>query len=295
MERVVLSDGLSVSRIVYGMWRLADRNDRSPEEVRAKVDACLSQGITTFDQADVYGDYESEALFGTALKADPSLRGRMEIITKCGINLVTNKVPDRRVKHYDLTREHIFSRVEASLANMGIEQIDLLLLHRPDPLMDPAQTGRALDDLVASGKVGAVGVSNFLPHQFRLLQAHTEARFVTNQIEVSLLRLAPLVNDELAYLQECGLAPMAWSPLGGGALFERAALMERLTAVGDAQGVDATAVAVAWLLKHPARLIPVVGTNALERVKRLGDAMTVELDRQTWFELYEAALGQEVP
>lgn len=298
MERVEIAEGLSLSRIVYGMWRLTDRGaDRSEAAVRGKIDACLDQGITTFDQADIYGDYESQPALGAALKADPSLRERIEIVTKCGIKLKSAKAPDRRVKHYDTSAAHIRQSVDDALRLMGIEHIDLLLIHRPDPLMDHRETGAALDEVVAAGKVRAVGVSNFLRHDWELLQSATENALVTNQIELSLLRPDPFANGEVAFLQERGLPPMAWSPLGGGALFTdaKADLRARLAEIGAGYGVDETAVAIAWLLAHPSRVMPVVGTNDLARIRALSDATRVPLDRETWFELYERALGHAVP
>lgn len=297
MDRVSLTPALSFSRLVYGMWRLADDADRSVNHVRAKVEACLEQGITTFDQADIYGDYESEQVFGALLKDDPSLRGRMEIATKCGIKLLTEKVPGRRVKHYDTSAAHIEASVESSLQNMGIEVIDLLMIHRPDPFMDHAETGAALDGLVTSGKVRTIGVSNFKPHDIALLQSAMKNPIVTNQIEISLLHLDPFTNGDLALCQEKGIMPMAWSPLGGGALFsgERADLTAALDGVANAHGVDASAAALAFLLAHPANIVPVVGTNNLTRIAALSDAFKVAIDRETFFELYSRALGHEVP
>ncbi|MEO1103712.1 MAG: aldo/keto reductase, partial [Pseudomonadota bacterium] len=238
-----------------------------------------------------------EATFGAALKADKSLRERIEIASKCGIMLTTDKVPARRVKHYDTSREHIMTSVENSLSRMGIDTLDVLMVHRPDPLFDAEETGGALDALVESGKVRAVGVSNFRPYDFRLLQSAMHATLVTNQVELSILHTAPLVNGDIAFLQEKRLRPMAWSPLGGGALFapHNAELFAKMKAVGDAAEVDATAVALAFLLAHPSGVLPVVGTNNLSRIAALSDAFKVRLDRETWFELYEQSLGHEVP
>lgn len=296
-DRVDLSPELSLSRLVYGMWRIGDDKDTSPAHVQAKVEACLAQGITTMDQADIYGGYTAEAIFGGALKAAPHLRDKLEIVTKCGILVGAGRHSAVRVKHYDTTAEHINASVEASLRDMGTDRIDLLLIHRPDPLMDPDETGPALDALVASGKVRAVGVSNFRPWDYQLLQSSMETTLVTNQIEMSLVAPEAFTNGDLAFLQERMIPPMAWSPLGGGKLFDgsRPALMAALERIGAEQGVDASAVAVAWLLRHPARILPVLGTNSLERIRAIGHAEKVELDRQTWFELYTHAIGHEVP
>jgi Predicted oxidoreductase len=295
IDRVALSPELELSRLVYGMWRIGDDADTSPRHVQAKIEACLEQGITTMDHADIYGGYTAEAIFGAALKQAPQLRDQMEIVTKCGIVAPAGRHSAVRGKHYDTSAEHINASVEASLRDLAVDHIDLLLIHRPDPFMDPDVTGPALDALVASGKVRAVGVSNFRPWDFSLLQSSMESELVTNQIEMSLMETSAFTNGDLAYLQERAIAPMAWSPLGGGSLFKNAGLMSILEGVAGEQGVDATAVAVAWLLAHPAGILPVLGTNNLDRIRKIGDAARVTIDRQTWFELYSAAIGKDVP
>ncbi|WP_127559454.1 aldo/keto reductase [Nioella ostreopsis] len=296
-ERLSLSGQLDISRLVYGMWRVADDADTSPAHVQAKIEACLSQGITTMDQADIYGDYGAEAVMGAALKAAPALRDKIEIVTKCDIVAPIGKYSDARVKYYDTSAAHITASVEASLSNMATDRIDLLLIHRPDPLMDHHETGAALDALVASGKVRAVGVSNFKLHDWTLLQSAMKTPLCTNQIEASVLHFAPFIDGDIAWMQERAIRPMAWSPLGGGRLFgeDGAAVRAVLDRIAAEQGVDATAVAVAWLLAHPAKLAPVMGTNNLDRIRAISDAARVEMDRETWFEILTAAWGQEVP
>jgi predicted oxidoreductase len=297
MDRIQLSPELNLSRLVYGMWRIGDDPDTSPKHVQAKIEACLAQGITTMDHADIYGGYTAEAIFGAALKAAPSLRDKLEIVTKCGIVAPTGRHSAVRGKHYDTSAAHINASVEASLHDLATDHIDLLLIHRPDPFMDPDETGPALDALVESGKVRAVGVSNFRPWDYSLLQSSMESTLVTNQIEMSLLAAEAFTNGDLAFLQERMISPMAWSPLGGGSLFkpENAAVMKVLERIAGEQDVDATAVALAWLLAHPANILPVLGTNNIARITASADAMKVKIDRQTWFELYTAALGKQVP
>ena len=295
MERVSLTENLSLSRIIYGMWRVADDTDTSPAHVEAKINAALDQGITTFDQADIYGGYTAEAVFGGALKANPSLRERMEIVSKCDIVVDAGRHAGARVKHYDTSKAHIEASVDASLVDMGIDHIDLLLIHRPDPFMDHLETGAALDAVVASGKVGAVGVSNFRPWDWDLLQSAMTNKLVTNQIELSLAEISPFTNGDLAFHQRLGTHLMAWSPLGGGSLMTgTGAASKALDKVAADQGVDRAAVAVAFLLAHPAKILPVMGTNNIDRIKGISDALKVNMDRQTWFLLYEAALGREV-
>jgi len=295
MDRIALGP-VSLSRIVYGMWRLADDPDTSPAHVQAKIEACLSQGITSMDQADIYGGYTAEAVLGGALRAAPGLRDRIEIVTKCGIVAPEGRHAGASVKHYDTSAAHITASLDSSLREMGTDRVDLLLIHRPDPLIDAEETGRALDGLVASGKVRAVGVSNFRPWDMRLLQSAMTERLVTNQIELSLGALDPFVNGDIAHLQEHHIPPMAWSPLAGGQLLATAPqpLRELLADLAQASGTDWSAVAVAWLLHHPARILPVLGTNDPGRIARASQAFDVPMDRQTWFRLYSAALDREV-
>ena len=296
MERIALAPELEFSRIAYGFWRLGDDLDRSEAHVRAKIKACLDQGITTFDQADIYGGYTSEAILGQALRSDPGLRAQMEIVTKCGIVAPEGRHRSAKGKSYNTSGTHILASVDASLRDMGIDHIDLLLIHRPDPFMDHIETGAVLDELVASGKVRHVGVSNFRPRDWELLQSGLRTPLVTNQIEISLAEPRSLTNGDLAFHQRHGHRVMAWSPLGGGKLMtERSAPGVLGDEIAAACGVDRAAVALAFLLAHPAGIVPVAGTNSLDRIARLSDAMKVQLDREDWFRLYTAALGQEVP
>jgi len=296
MERLQVVQGLEFSQLVYGMWRLADDSDTSVRHVDAKIRAALDQGITTFDQADIYGGYTAEDVMGAALKASPPLRQQMEIVTKCDIVIDAGRHTGARVKHYDTTRTHINESVNQSLIAMGTDVIDVLLIHRPDPLMDHFETGEALDALVDSGKVRAVGVSNFRPWDWNLLQSAMRHPLVINQIELSLKEISPFTNGDLAFHQQHGHVVMAWSPLGGGDLMTGTGeLATRLDVIAKRYEVDRAAVATAFLLAHPAKISPVMGTNNLERISALADAGKVSLDRQDWFFLYEAALGGEVP
>jgi predicted oxidoreductase len=295
MERISLNKEVSLSRIVYGMWRLGDDEYTNPEHVRAKIDASLDQGITSFDQADIYGGYQAEEILGNALSGS-ALRNKMEIVTKCDIIAPVGRYADARVKYYDTSRDHIMASVDHSLRLMGIDHIDLLLIHRPDPLMDHHETGAALDEVIASGKVRSVGVSNFRPYDWELLQSAMKNQLVTNQIELSVLAHGSFVNGDVAFHQRIGTPLMAWSPLAGGALFsgDHPDVMSALSKVASENNVDETAVAIAWLLAHPSRILPVLGTNSLERIKGMSDALDVKMDRQTWYEIYTAALGREV-
>jgi predicted oxidoreductase len=293
MERINLTPDLSLSRMIYGMWRLGDVDDTSPKTVQAKIEACLEQGITTMDQADIYGGYLAEEIMGAGLTQ--AIKDQIEVVTKCDILVPAGRYSDVPGKYYDTSRAHILASVDHSLRLMGIDKIDILLIHRPDPLMDHHETGAALDEVVASGKVRAVGVSNFKLHDWTLLQSAMKSQLVTNQIEMSLGAHDAFTNGDLAYLQERSVAPMAWSPLGGGALMtENTPLTAVMEEVANANSVDRAAVAVAWLLAHPAKIMPVMGTNNINRIRGFSDAFNVDMPRTTWFKLYEAALGHEV-
>ena len=295
MQRTKISSSLTMSRLVYGMWRLDDDQDTSPEHVRNKISSCLHQGITSFDQADIYGGYEAEEILGNALKGS-HLRKEMEIVTKCDIVAPVGRYKSARVKYYDTSRDHILKSVDASLKLMGIDYIDLLLLHRPDPLMDHFETGAALDEIIASGKVRNVGVSNFKPWDWNLLQAAMKNKLVTNQIELSVLAHEGFTNGDVAFHQTHNTPIMAWSPLAGGDLFLKSneKLLNSLSNIADTFGVEPSTVAVAWLLAHPANILPVLGTNSLSRIETISQALDIKLDRQTWFEIYTTALGREV-
>ena len=297
MERISLTDDVSLSRIVYGMWRLGDDADTSPAHVQAKIEACLAQDITTMDQADIYGGYMAEEILGDALRAAPALRDSIEIVTKCDIVAPIGRHEAARVKYYDTGRAHITQSVEDSLRLMGIDTIDLLLIHRPDPLMDHHETGATLDDLVASGKVRSVGVSNFRPWDWDLLQSAMTTRLATNQIEISVLANQPFTNGDIAFLQRHDIPPMAWSPLAGGALFapKNKSIHDRLAAIAARYDSDVTSLVVAWLMAHPVRIMPVMGTNSLGRITRFGAAAGISVDRETWYEIYTIVLGDEVP
>jgi predicted oxidoreductase len=286
------------SRIVYGAWRMNEGSDNSPNKALEKILACLDIGITTFDHADIYGNYSCETLFGAALRLNPSIKERIQIVTKCGVMLKSDKYPERHVKYYDTSPMHIRSSVDASLARLGIDVIDVLLIHRPDPFMDASATGACLDELVKEGKIRAAGASNFKIWDWDLLQSHMQTKLVTNQIEVSLLAREALTDGTLSHAQTVQAMPMAWSPLGGGILLGDHPIANRvrpvLERIANDHHVEIDAVAVAWLLAHPSRILPIMGTNHLPRIARLGDALKVNMLRESWFELLQLASSQEV-
>lgn len=303
MKRITLPNGQQLSQMVYGVWRLSEAADTSVNANLARIDSCLAQGITTFDHADIYGDYRCEALFGDAVRARPSLRDQIEVVTKTDIMLLSKQWPNTRVKHYDTSPAHVTASVDRSLQRIGVDVIDLMLIHRPDPLCDVGALGACLDNLIDTGKVRGVGVSNYMPWDIDLLQSRMKHRLQTNQIELGLLHTAPFVNGQIAHAQQHAMPIMAWSPLGGGRLHTDASaegtaaarLTHKLGELAKASGTDVTAVAIAWLMHHPVGVFPVMGSNQTARIDSFAQAYEVKMDRQTWFELYELANGHAVP
>lgn len=287
------------SPIIAGLWRLA-KWSMSAEALASWTSDVVDQGVDTFDLADIYGSYTCEGLFGAALRAAPGLRDRLRIVTKCGIKVVSPARPAHTRHAYDTSRAHIVSSVEASLRALGTDRVEVLLLHRQDPLMDPAEVASAFDQLETSGKVRAFGVSNFTPSHFAMLAAHVRQPLVTNQVEASVLRLDPIHDGTFDQCLERRIHPMAWSPLGGGRLFTGQApevlrVRTALQAVADQRGVALETVAYAFLLRHPSRPYPITGTQRLDRIVAAVAAVDLELTREAWFDLYCAAKGSPLP
>jgi predicted oxidoreductase len=287
---------------VLGAWRLADHAERtSPEAITGLVETSLAEGITTVDHADIYGNYAVEETFGRALGGQSALRGRLELVSKCGIKLLSPERPEHRLKTYDTSREHITESVHASLRNLRTDYLDVLLIHRPDPLMNADEMAEAFTALRQAGKVKHFGVSNFTPSQFALIQSRLDFPMVTNQIEFSVLYLSPLYDGTLDQCQQLRVPPMAWSPLAGGKLFTNTD--ERSTKTGlalqkvgeELGGASVEQVALSWIMKHPANAMPVLGTGRPERIRESAQAASLQLSRDQWFEILAASAGQEVP
>jgi len=293
-------NGPSFSRLVHGLWRLAGWG-KDTRQVRALIDCCLERGITTFDHADIYGDYTCEQLFGEALAEAAIDRASIQFVTKCGIKLISRRRPNHRTKSYDTSAAHITASVENSLRSLRTDYIDLLLIHRPDPLMDPAEVNEAFVALKEAGKVRHFGVSNFLPSQFDLLAARLDVPLVTNQIEYSVMCLEAHADGTVDQCQRLDVRPMAWSPLGGGRLFHEESeqaerLRETLGRIGhQVGGASIDQVALAWVLMHPARFLPVLGTGNASRIRKAVEALEITLSREQWFEIWIASTGRDVP
>ncbi|WP_370459681.1 aldo/keto reductase family oxidoreductase [Aquitalea sp. LB_tupeE] len=276
-----------------GLWRLHDWNF-STAELANWIEHAIQLGITTFDHADLYGGFRCEALFGQWLKANPGQREHIQLVSKCGIK-PADASRGWQVKHYDSSRAHILASVDASLQNLGTDYLDLLLIHRPDPLMNPDEVADTFASLRQSGKVRHFGVSNFSPSQFALLSSRTV--LLTNQVEASLLHTAPLFDGRFDQCLQAGIRPMVWSPLAGGRLLQtdaRTQLHATLLRIASELGVSPATLALAWLLRHPARPIPISGSRRLASLDEAAAACRLQLDRQHWFALLEAAHGQPV-
>ena len=296
------ASGLSCFPIAYGLWRFAGTDVATG---RAKVEAALEAGIDLFDHADIYGCDgggsfgDAELLFGKVLAEAPELRDRMTIASKGGIVL---GLP------YDSSARWIRQACEDSLRRLQVDTIDLYQIHRPDFLGHPAELARVLTELRDAGKIRHVGVSNYTTSQFRALQAHLSFPIATHQPELSCWAHAPLRDGILDQCMELGVTPLAWSPLAGGRLFRDpqsaatadeqsrlADLQSVLDEVATAQGVSRTAVALAWLLAHPAGVVPIIGTQRIDRIQDSMTALKVTLDRPTWNRILIAAQGEPLP
>ncbi len=290
----IAPDGPEFSRISLGMWRLAGWN-MTPQERLAFIEQALELGITTIDHADIYG---SEAPFGEALALSPGLRDKLEIVTKCAIVPLRQPQTVTRAPHYDTGRKHIVAQAEASLRLLGIATIDVLLLHRPDPLMDADEVAEAFAQLKKDGKVKHFGVSNFTPSQFELLASRTP--LVTNQVELSPMFLDPLHDGTLDQCQRLRIAPMIWSALAGGRLFSKDTeqaqmLRETLKGLAAQYGVSPTTIAYAWVLQHPSKPVVITGSRRIEAAREAVAAVSITLAREHWFAIWTASNGQNVP
>ncbi len=300
MSKIKLTTNFEVSRIVHGHWRLADWHLNNQEIIKL-IEQSIELGITTFDHADIYGNYSCEKLFGDAIALKPALRKEIQLITKCGIKLTSDKFPSRKLNHYDYSFNHIISSVENSLKNLKTNYIELLLLHRPSPFFNPEEVAKAFEVLKKSGKVLHFGVSNFTPQQFEMLNTYTDEKLVTNQVEISPLCLEHFDNGNIDYFLQKKINPMAWSPLAGGQLLNPTTEKEQrifntLTKIANNLNIDSIDTLIyAWLLKHPAGIIPVVGTHKIERIKNAVAASEVNLSLEQWFQIYTASTGNPVP
>ncbi len=290
-----------LSPVIAGAWRLAEWQWTAQQRL-AWIEANLDLGVTSFDHADIYGGYSVEALFGEALALRPALRQRLQLVSKCGIQLVAPARPgfstQTQVKHYNSSAAHVRASVEQSLRALGTDHLDLLLIHRPDALMDFDELAESFEALRREGKVRTFGVSNFTPQQ--LAPLHRRLALATHQVELSPLHLDPLHDGVLDQCQDLGLRPMIWSPLAGGRLFtsdepRARRVRDTLQEMAHELGVSTTTLVIAWVLRHPSQPLPILGSRRIEVARDALAALTLKLDAQQWWRIWTAAAGREVP
>jgi len=303
IPRLPLSpQGPECSRLVYGTWRLlSDAAGAAPRALCERLQRCADLGITTIDTAEIYGGYAVERAIGEALALDPSLRARLEIVSKAGIYVPVPQHPERKVAFYDASATQLIRSVEESLRLLRTDHLELFLVHRPDWLTPADDTAEGLNRLLRDGKILSAGVSNYSVHQFDALNARMDRPLVTNQVEFSLLHMDPIYDGTADQCQRLGIAPMAWSPLAQGRLMraddEAGARVQALAAeLGPKYGGATTdQLALAWIMAHPSRPLPIIGTNRVERIESAARASGIRLSREDWYALWSAAQGRRIP
>jgi predicted oxidoreductase len=294
MEKIYLSDsGPKVSPAVYGFYRW-NEGDLSQYKMESNIDLCLQLGINTFDHADIYGGYQCEEMFGEIIKSKRIKREDIVLFTKCGINLPHRSRPDIRTKYYDTSKEHILKSIENSLRNLRTDYIDIFLLNQLDPLSDLEETAITLQKLRESGKVKNIGVVNFSVFQHQLLSSFLRIPIVTNHIELNLLNTSAFDNGQIDYIKQKYMRPLATAPLAEGQIansLEKKPLLIRrkLEELSSKYNAQIESIAVAWIVKLGA--LPLIGTTDEQRIKNIASAFDIDLDRQDWYELYEASRG----
>lgn len=296
----IAPQGPDLSELVQGYWRLAEWG-MTPQQRLTFLKQHVELGITTVDHADIYGNYQCESLFGEALALEPSMREQLQIVTKCDIKLCSDQFPERKINHYDTSAAHIYQSVNNSLQRLGVNEIDVLLIHRPDVLMDADEVAEAFAELHKVGKVKHFGVSNFSPSQFNLLQSRINKPLVTNQVEINPLNFDVAHDGTLDQMQMLRTRPMAWSCLGGGAIFngesEQAqrvrGVLEELREELGAESIDQ--VIYAWVRALPSKPLAIIGSGKTDRVKAAVAATDLTLSREQWFRVWVASKGHGVP
>jgi predicted oxidoreductase len=294
-------NGPEFSRLVYGTWRILDDGSYTPQEMNRRLNVCLELGMTTLDTAEIYGLYEVEEALGKALSLSPGLRDKFEIVTKAGIYVPCKYHPDRRTAHYNATGARMIKSLEKSLRLLGTDRVDLFLVHRPDWLTRADDTAAGLNQLLKNGKIAHAGVSNYNVHQYDLLNGLMDRPLVTNQLEFHLLHMDPIYDGTFNQCEKLGVLPMAWSPLAKGLIFDpenEAAGRLKLAVENMAArygGAKLEQFAYAWIMAHPAKPLPVIGTNKIERIRDAAASCDIVLEREDWFALWEAAQGRKIP
>ena len=288
---------VKLSHIIAGTmnWGIWDKN-LSTTEMSHLINICIENKITTFDHADIYGGYTTEAQFGKAFNESKISREKLQFISKCGIQYTSENRPNNTIKHYEYSKDYIIWSVENSLKNLQTDYLDALLLHRPSPLMQADEIAEAVEKLKSEGKILSFGVSNFTPFQTELLRQKTEISF--NQVQFSATHHEAMLDGSLDYMQIHKIQPMAWNPLG--TVFRENTeqtfrLKQLLATLVDKYHVGSDLILLAWILQHPANILPVAGTVNVARIQQLSKACSLELDKQDWFAIWTESMGNKVP
>ncbi|WP_300977574.1 aldo/keto reductase family oxidoreductase [Flavobacterium sp.] len=286
----------SLSPIIAGAmnWGVWDKNLKT-KEMENLIHICFENKITTFDHADIYGSYTTEAQFGKALSNSKIKREQIQLISKCGIQMLAEK-RNNTVKHYDYSKDYIIWSVENSLKNLKTDFLDVLLLHRPSPLMQADEIAEAVEKLKSEGKIIEFGVSNFTSSQTELIRQKTPISF--NQIQFSATDYQPMLDGSLDYMQLHQIRPLSWNPLGSVFRQENMQtfrLRKLLATLVSKYEIGADTILLAWILKHPAHIVPIAGTVNVARIQSLMKATELQLSQEDWFAIWTESMGNEVP
>ncbi|MFQ3174188.1 MAG: putative oxidoreductase [Flavobacterium sp.] len=286
----------TLSPIVAGTmnWGVWDKNLTS-KEMESMIHVCLENKITTFDHADIYGSYTTEADFGKAFGSSKIAREKMQLISKCGIRMLSEN-RDNTVKHYDYSQGHIIQSVEQSLKNLQTDYLDVFLLHRPSPLMQADEIAEAVEKLKSEGKIIDFGLSNFTPSQTELIRQKTEISY--NQVQFSATNFEPMLDGSFDYMQMHDIRPMSWNPLG--CVFRKDIpqthrLKKLLATLVSKYHLGSDTILLSWVLKHPSKVIPIAGTVNVARIQSLMKAVDLELEKEDWFTIWSESMGKDVP
>jgi predicted oxidoreductase len=290
MSKTILSP-IIAGTMNWGVW---DKNLTS-KEMENIIHVCLENKITTFDHADIYGNYTTEADFGKAFASSKIAREKMQLISKCGIQMLAEN-RDNRIKHYDYSKSHIIWSVEQSLKNLQTDYLDVFLLHRPSPLMHADEIAEAVEKLKSEGKIIDFGLSNFTSSQTELIRQKTEVSY--NQVQFSATNFEPMLDGSFDYMQLNNIRPMSWNPLGivfRNDIPQTHRLKKILATLVSKYSLGADTILLAWVLKHPAKVIPIAGTVNVARIQSLIKAVELDLEKEDWFAIWAESIGEDVP
>lgn len=290
MSKTTLSPIIS-GTMNWGVW---DKN-LTTKEMENLIQICIENKITTFDHADIYGSYTTEADFGKAFHNSKIAREKLQLITKCGIQMIAENRPENKIKHYDYSKDYIVWSVEESLKKLKTDYVDVFLLHRPSPLMQADEIAEAVEKLKSEGKIVDFGLSNFTNSQTELIRQKTEVSY--NQVQFSATHFEPMTDGSLDYMQTHGIRPLSWNPLG--TVFREDTkktrrLKKLLSSLVEKYHFGSDTLLLSWILKHPAKVIPIAGTVNVARIQSLMKAVELEMDKEDWFAIWTESMGDDV-